>query len=52
MRVSFVHSPRRDIHALIHGAAPSLTATQGRQVLELAAAAEESAPLGRAVQLQ
>jgi hypothetical protein len=45
MWVSFVHSPRRDIDALVNGAVPSLTATQRRQVLEFAAAAEESAPL-------
>jgi hypothetical protein len=47
MRVSFVRSPGRYIDALITGAVPSLTATQRRQVLEFAAAAEKSAPLGK-----
>ncbi len=47
---SFVHSTRHFIGALIRGSAPSLTATQGREVLGFAAAAEQSARLGRAVQ--
>jgi hypothetical protein len=47
MRVSFVHSPRRYIDALIDGAVPSLMATQGRQILEFAASGEKSTPAGK-----
>ena len=48
---SFVHSTRHYIEALTSGGTPSLTARQGREVLRFASAAEESARLGRAVEL-
>jgi predicted dehydrogenase len=48
---SFVHSTRHYIDALINGGAPSLTAAEGREVLRFALAAEESARVGRAVEM-
>jgi predicted dehydrogenase len=48
---SFVHSTRHYIEALTSDGAPRLTARQGRDVLRFAFAAEQSARLGRAVEI-
>ena len=48
---SFVHSTRHYIHALTNGLPPSLTASEGRQILKFALAAEQSARIGRAVEV-
>lgn len=49
---SFVHSTRHYINALINNTAPSLTASEGRQVLRFALAAEESARIGKSVEIR
>lgn len=49
---SFVHSTRHYIEALTQGTAPSLTAAEGRKVLQFALAAEQSARDGAAVQIR
>lgn len=48
---SFVHSTRHWIRALTEGGAPSLTGTEGREVLRFALAAQLSAEKGRTVTL-
>lgn len=49
---SFVHSTRHYIEALTKGTTPSLTAAQGRKVLQFALAAEQSARDGAAIQIR
>lgn len=49
---SFVHSTRHFLQALETGAAPKLTAREGREVLRFALAAEQSAREGRAVRVE
>jgi predicted dehydrogenase len=48
---SFINSTRHFIEAYFKGDPPSLTATEGREVLRFALAAQESARTGRAVAL-
>ncbi|MEO8243110.1 MAG: Gfo/Idh/MocA family oxidoreductase [bacterium] len=48
---SFIQSTRHYINALKTGGAPVLTASEGRQVLRFALAAEQSAREGRTIQL-
>lgn len=49
---SFVHSTRHYIDALITGKSPSLTAAQGRKVLQFALAAEQSAREGKSIEIR
>jgi predicted dehydrogenase len=49
---SFVHSTRHYIEALTSGSAPSLTAAEGRKILQFALAAEESARKGTSIQIR
>jgi predicted dehydrogenase len=48
---SFIHSTRYHLKALREGLPFKLTGEEGREILHFASAAEQSAKLGRAVQL-